>query len=132
MNFHLLLYQYSNNPHSNKAINKGRRVTCIGLKKQHTTHLRALFSPNKISLFFFYHHHLKYFDQTIFIPSRRNRNLILSMVGPNSIRTSKPTTIKFLCSYGGKILPRYPDGKLRYLGGETRVVAVDRSIPFSG
>ncbi len=40
-------------------------------------------------------------------------------------------TIKFLCSYGGKILPRYPDGKLRYHGGETRVLAVDRSISFS-
>ncbi|XVF43914.1 hypothetical protein PTKIN_Ptkin02bG0079800 [Pterospermum kingtungense] len=46
------------------------------------------------------------------------------MVGPDS-------TIKFLCSYGGKILPRYPDGKLRYHGGETRVLAVHRSIPFS-
>lgn len=41
-------------------------------------------------------------------------------------------TIKFLCSYGGKILPRHPDGKLRYVGGETRVLAVDRSISFSG
>ncbi|XP_010909406.3 uncharacterized protein [Elaeis guineensis] len=40
-------------------------------------------------------------------------------------------TIKFLCSYGGKILPRYPDGKLRYVGGHTRVLAVDRSLPFS-
>ncbi|KAM0059401.1 putative PB1 domain-containing protein [Helianthus debilis subsp. tardiflorus] len=40
-------------------------------------------------------------------------------------------TIKFLCSYGGKILPRYPDGKLRYHGGQTRVLAVDRSISFS-
>ncbi|KAK8699396.1 hypothetical protein V6N13_115484 [Hibiscus sabdariffa] len=40
-------------------------------------------------------------------------------------------TMKFLCSYGGKILPRYPDGKLRYQGGETRVLAVDRSIPFN-
>lgn len=39
--------------------------------------------------------------------------------------------IKLLCSYGGKILPRYPDGKLRYLGGETRVLAVDRSISFA-
>lgn len=41
-------------------------------------------------------------------------------------------TIKFLCSYGGKILPRYPDGKLRYHGGETRLLAVDRSISFTG
>jgi len=39
--------------------------------------------------------------------------------------------LKFLCSYGGKILPRYPDGKLRYVGGDTRVLSVDRSLPFS-
>ncbi|KAE8716566.1 protein MAK16-like protein A-like [Hibiscus syriacus] len=45
------------------------------------------------------------------------------MVGTNP-------TIKFLCSYGGKIIPRYPDGKLRYNGGETRVLAVDPSISF--
>ncbi|KAK1403263.1 Octicosapeptide/Phox/Bem1p family protein [Heracleum sosnowskyi] len=39
--------------------------------------------------------------------------------------------LKFLCSYGGKILPRYPDGKLRYHGGHTRVLSVPRSISFS-
>lgn len=39
--------------------------------------------------------------------------------------------IKFLCSYGGRILPRYPDGKLRYHGGETRVLSVERSVSFS-
>lgn len=61
------------------------------------------------------------------------------MVGPSMLSTCKynftvkssPTTIKFLCSYGGKIFPRYPDGKLRYHGGETRVLAVERSISFS-
>lgn len=41
-------------------------------------------------------------------------------------------TLKFLCSYGGKILPRQTDGKLRYVGGFTRVLAVERSISFSG
>ena len=41
-------------------------------------------------------------------------------------------TIKFLCTYGGKILPRYIDGTLRYAGGLTRVLAVDRSISFTG
>lgn len=50
------------------------------------------------------------------------------MAGPSVETTS---SIKFLCSYGGKILPRYPDGKLRYHGGQTRVLAVDRSISFS-
>ncbi|KAL0906699.1 hypothetical protein M5K25_025214 [Dendrobium thyrsiflorum] len=41
------------------------------------------------------------------------------------------STVKFVCSYGGRILPRYPDAKLRYIGGENRVLSVDRSIPFS-
>ncbi|KAK6924796.1 PB1 domain [Dillenia turbinata] len=40
-------------------------------------------------------------------------------------------TIKFLYSYGGKIAPRHSDGALRYVGGHTRVLTVDRSISFS-
>ncbi|CAK9153711.1 unnamed protein product [Ilex paraguariensis] len=43
----------------------------------------------------------------------------------------KTNKIKFLYSYGGKIVPRRVDGKLRYLGGHTRVVAVDRSVTFA-
>ncbi|KAB5537512.1 hypothetical protein DKX38_015045 [Salix brachista] len=61
------------------------------------------------------------------------------MVGPpldtTKLRLKPPSsatsTIKFLCSYGGKIIPRFPDGKLRYLGGETRVLGVVRSISFA-
>ncbi|KAF8098644.1 hypothetical protein N665_0261s0013 [Sinapis alba] len=41
------------------------------------------------------------------------------------------TTVKFLCSYNGRITPRYPDGKLRYNGGHTRVLSVQRSISFT-
>ncbi|XP_057872014.2 protein PAL OF QUIRKY [Cryptomeria japonica] len=37
---------------------------------------------------------------------------------------------KFLCSYGGQILPRPGDGNLRYVGGETRVVAVSKNATF--
>ncbi|KAL6559366.1 hypothetical protein OROGR_004483 [Orobanche gracilis] len=40
-------------------------------------------------------------------------------------------TIKFLYSYGGRIVPRPIDGKLRYLGGYTRVLSVDRSTTYS-
>lgn len=39
---------------------------------------------------------------------------------------------KFLCSYGGKILPQPSDGQLKYVGGETRVICVPRSISFLG
>ncbi|KAL6854388.1 hypothetical protein ACP4OV_019291 [Aristida adscensionis] len=38
--------------------------------------------------------------------------------------------VKFLCSYGGQILPRRHDGRLRYVGGHTRVLAVQRSLSF--
>ncbi|XP_021891882.1 uncharacterized protein LOC110810120 [Carica papaya] len=40
-------------------------------------------------------------------------------------------SIKFLCSYGGKMLPRSSDGALRYVGGLTRVLAVNRSVSFA-
>ncbi|PWA92426.1 PB1 domain-containing protein [Artemisia annua] len=41
------------------------------------------------------------------------------------------TTIKFLYSYNGKIMPRH-DGMLRYIGGHSRVLSVDRSTKFAG
>ncbi|CAL1385622.1 unnamed protein product [Linum trigynum] len=45
---------------------------------------------------------------------------------------SSPTSrVKFLCSHGGKIMLRPPDGLLKYVGGETRVIAVPRDIRFS-
>ncbi|XP_074316237.1 uncharacterized protein LOC141652600 [Silene latifolia] len=45
--------------------------------------------------------------------------------------TSAVDTVKFLCSYSGKIIPRPADGQLRYVGGLTRLISVPRSISFS-
>ncbi|KAJ7526289.1 hypothetical protein O6H91_16G000700 [Diphasiastrum complanatum] len=39
--------------------------------------------------------------------------------------------VKLMCSFGGKILPRPSDGYLRYVGGETRMVAVNRDIHYA-
>ncbi|PON48762.1 PB1 domain containing protein [Parasponia andersonii] len=44
---------------------------------------------------------------------------------------SPKNKLKFLCSHGGKILPRPADGHLKYVGGETRVISVRRDITFS-
>ncbi|XP_076942097.1 RAF-like serine/threonine-protein kinase PRAF [Bidens hawaiensis] len=41
------------------------------------------------------------------------------------------TTVKFLYSYNGKIFPRHTDASLRYIGGHTRVLAVNRSISYA-
>ncbi|RRT79506.1 hypothetical protein B296_00014571 [Ensete ventricosum] len=40
--------------------------------------------------------------------------------------------MKFLCSFGGKILPRPSDGKLRYVGGNTRIIRISRDISWEG
>ncbi|KAK8349553.1 hypothetical protein V6Z12_A06G149500 [Gossypium hirsutum] len=39
--------------------------------------------------------------------------------------------VRFMCSFGGKILPRPHDNQLRYVGGDTRIVAVHRSTSFA-
>ncbi|KAL1813908.1 hypothetical protein ACET3Z_023973 [Daucus carota] len=38
--------------------------------------------------------------------------------------------MKFLCSYGGRILPRPNDGKLRYAGGDTRIISIRKSVTY--
>ncbi|KAK6937674.1 Serine-threonine/tyrosine-protein kinase, catalytic domain [Dillenia turbinata] len=43
---------------------------------------------------------------------------------------SQPGKLKILCSSGGKILPRPSDGKLRYVGGETRIVSIRKKLLF--
>ncbi|KAJ8753177.1 hypothetical protein K2173_017756 [Erythroxylum novogranatense] len=47
--------------------------------------------------------------------------------GDDSVSGKK---VKFLCSFGGKILPRPSDGALRYVGGQTRIISVRRDVSF--
>ncbi|GKC76380.1 hypothetical protein Tco_1127154 [Tanacetum coccineum] len=37
--------------------------------------------------------------------------------------------VKLMCSYGGKIHPRPHDNQLAYIGGETKIMAVNRASP---
>ncbi|KAK4337554.1 hypothetical protein RND71_042041 [Anisodus tanguticus] len=55
-----------------------------------------------------------------------------TMTNPDSVSSSNDDTprVKFLCSFSGSILPRPQDGKLRYVGGETRIVCVPRDISY--
>ncbi|XP_058759605.1 uncharacterized protein LOC131632890 isoform X2 [Vicia villosa] len=39
--------------------------------------------------------------------------------------------VKFLCSFGGKILPRPNDGVLRYVGGQTRIISVKKDVSYN-
>ncbi|KAL4578460.1 hypothetical protein LXL04_014583 [Taraxacum kok-saghyz] len=38
--------------------------------------------------------------------------------------------MKFLCSFGGKFLTRPSDGKLRYVGGETRIISIKKNLEY--
>ncbi|XP_062213654.1 protein PAL OF QUIRKY-like [Phragmites australis] len=38
--------------------------------------------------------------------------------------------MRLLCSHSGRLVPCGPDGALRYVGGETRVLFVPRAVPF--
>ncbi|XVE84781.1 hypothetical protein DITRI_Ditri17bG0039900 [Diplodiscus trichospermus] len=52
---------------------------------------------------------------------------------PNSPGVAEGTftsKMKFLCSFGGRILPRPNDGKLRYVGGETRIITIKKSLTW--
>ncbi|XP_021901116.1 uncharacterized protein LOC110817034 isoform X2 [Carica papaya] len=38
--------------------------------------------------------------------------------------------LKILCSFGGRVLPRPSDGRLRYVGGETRIIRIRKDISW--
>lgn len=44
---------------------------------------------------------------------------------------STSVKLKFICSFGGKILPRPGDGKLRYVGGEKRIISIKKRNSLS-
>lgn len=50
--------------------------------------------------------------------------------GSGVLHGSQSGKMKFLCSFGGKILPRPSDGKLRYVGGETRIISIRNGVSW--
>eukprot|EP00268_Persea_americana_P045389 TRINITY_DN4625_c0_g1_i1.p1 TRINITY_DN4625_c0_g1~~TRINITY_DN4625_c0_g1_i1.p1 ORF type:complete len:398 (+),score=52.61 TRINITY_DN4625_c0_g1_i1:1184-2377(+) len=56
--------------------------------------------------------------------------------GPSTPRSDhqphpQEPTVRLMCSFGGRILPRPHDNQLRYVGGDTRIVAIQRSTTFA-
>ncbi|KAH9650125.1 protein kinase domain-containing protein [Citrus sinensis] len=50
--------------------------------------------------------------------------------GPGYAESPFTRKMKFLCSFGGRIFPRPSDGKLRYVGGETRIISIRKSLTW--
>lgn len=67
---------------------------------------------------------------------QKQHQAVYLMDSPSATPSSAPGSndenprVKFLCSFSGSILPRPQDGKLRYVGGETRIVSVPRDIGY--
>ncbi|XP_060175707.1 uncharacterized protein LOC132606287 isoform X1 [Lycium barbarum] len=61
--------------------------------------------------------------------SSRNNN-IHGIQSHMSSRSGTSTKLKFLCSFGGRIMPRPSDGKLRYVGGDTHLICVRNDISW--
>ncbi|CAG7880584.1 unnamed protein product [Brassica rapa] len=53
------------------------------------------------------------------------QSLVSSRASDSSLNQAK-----FLCSFGGRIIPRPRDQKLRYVGGETRIIRISKDISF--
>lgn len=68
-----------------------------------------------------------------FVPRASSRNDVNRVHSFTSSAASDSSSrkVKFLCSFGGKIMPRPSDGKLRYVGGETRIFRITKDISWS-
>lgn len=74
-----------------------------------------------------------YYESVRSIPKPSSTNEINRTVRSHaSFGTSDSASakLKFLCSFGGKVLPRPSDGKLRYVGGETRIIRMSKKITW--
>lgn len=73
------------------------------------------------------------FNSMRFVPRASSRNDVSRLHGLTSSGASDSSSrkVKFLCSFGGKIMPRPSDGKLRYVGGETRIIRITKDISWS-
>ncbi|KAF8034445.1 hypothetical protein BT93_C0680 [Corymbia citriodora subsp. variegata] len=50
---------------------------------------------------------------------------------PSAAAANPSRKLKLVCSFNGELRPRPPSGNLRYVGGETRIISVDRGVSYS-
>ncbi|XP_022715031.1 uncharacterized protein LOC111274561 [Durio zibethinus] len=70
--------------------------------------------------------HFNYPDSVESSPRSRNENTY-----ENPLQVVPGARLRLMCSFGGHIMPRPHDKSLCYVGGETRIVAVDRHCSLS-
>ncbi|RHN74468.1 putative protein kinase TKL-Pl-6 family [Medicago truncatula] len=62
--------------------------------------------------------------------SNQDNNRVFQGISSSGSSDNLSMKMKVLCSFGGRILPRPGDGKLRYVGGETRIISIRKDISW--
>ena len=63
-------------------------------------------------------------------PTTSGHGVLLHGYASSGVSDRSSRKMKVLCSFGGKFLPCPSDGKLRYVGGETRIMRIARYISW--
>jgi tRNA A-37 threonylcarbamoyl transferase component Bud32 len=74
-----------------------------------------------------------YYDSMHSVPGSSSRNdssLGLRAFASSGASDGSKRKLKLLCSFGGSILPRPSDGKLRFVGGDTRIIQISENISW--
>lgn len=95
---------------------------------------KSAFTPKRLDFSFNQNPHHVYEDLNSILGLSRNdseKNTDQTTAIPNPYGDiSFLENLKLLCSFGGKILPRPGDGKLRYVGGETRIISIRKNLRY--
>ncbi|XWS28073.1 hypothetical protein CRYUN_Cryun25bG0034400 [Craigia yunnanensis] len=75
-------------------------------------------------------HQQRHNNQAVYLMDSPSSTPASAMASPAPSSSDETPRVKFLCSFLGSILPRPQDGKLRYVGGETRIMSVHRDINY--
>ncbi|KAH1107828.1 hypothetical protein J1N35_011596 [Gossypium stocksii] len=75
-------------------------------------------------------HQQQHNNQAVYLMDSPSSTPVSALASSTPSSNDEPPRLKFLCSFLGSILPRPQDGKLRYVGGETRIVSLPRDISY--
>ncbi|KAL4304282.1 hypothetical protein GQ457_10G005290 [Hibiscus cannabinus] len=75
-------------------------------------------------------HQQQHNNQAVYLMDSPSSTSVTALASSAPGSNDETPRLKFLCSFLGSILPRPQDGKLRYVGGETRIVSLPRDISY--
>ncbi|KAK9097907.1 hypothetical protein Syun_024952 [Stephania yunnanensis] len=101
----------------NQEIERARSLNSSSLDSNSSS--SSAFSANSLAF-------LQFESETLAAPRRMES----AAAEAAAAAAEEAARVKLLCSFGGSIMPRPQDGRLRYVGGETRMVSLPRDVNY--